>query len=97
MSEKIDMNPPEEAKEKILQVLNEAVENKASYTYEELLVMFDGGSHMEPEQIKYIYHFLRGDIEESKHYLKICLEKANELKANMSKMVDAKDTNFYEY
>jgi len=36
MSEKNDMSPPEEAKEKILHVLNEAAENKRSYTYEEL-------------------------------------------------------------
>ena len=86
-------HPTEEAKEKICEVL----ESKKEYTYEELLEMFDGGSHMEPEQLKYIYHFLRGDIEESRHYLTICLQKAEELKKAMSKMVDAKETNFNDY
>jgi len=89
----IDFNPTEEAKEKIV----ELIESKKEYTYEELLEMFDGGSHMEPEQLKYIYHFLRGDIEESKHYLTLCLTKVEELKHNMSKMVDAKETNFDKY
>jgi hypothetical protein len=89
----VDFKPSEEAKEKI----TELIESKKEYTYEELLEMFDGGSHMEPEQLKYIYHFLRGDIEESKHYLTLCLTKVEELKQNMSKMVDAKDTNFYNY
>jgi hypothetical protein len=89
----VDFTPTEEAKEKILEVL----ESKKEYTYEEILEMFDGGSHMEPEQLKYIYHFLRGDIEESKHYLTLCLMKVEELKQNMSKMVDAKDTNFDKY
>ena len=89
----VDFKPTEEAKEKILEVL----ESKKEYTYEEILEMFDGGSHMEPEQLKYIYHFLRGDIEESKHYLTLCLMKAEELKKAMSKMVDAKDTNFTDY
>jgi len=89
----VDFKPSEEAKEKI----TELIESKKEYTYEELLEMFDGGSHMEPEQLKYIYHFLRGDIEESKHYLTLCLMKVEELKQNMSKMVDAKDTNFDKY
>ena len=89
----VDFKPSEEAKEKI----TELIESKNEYTYEELLEMFDGGSHMEPEQLKYIYHFLRGDIEESKHYLTLCLMKVEELKQNMSKMVDAKDTNFDKY
>ena len=98
MSKKVDMTPSEQAKDKIMQLLkNDTDEEKKSYTYEDILEMFDGGSHMEPEQLKYIYHFLRGDIEESKHYLKICLEKVNELNEKMCKMVDAKDTNFYEY
>jgi hypothetical protein len=92
------MTPSEQAKDKIMHLLkNDTDEEKKSYTYEEILEMFDGGSHMEPEQLKYIYHFLRGDIEESKHYLKICLEKVNELNEKMCKMVDAKDTNFFEY
>ena len=98
MSKKVDMTPSEEAKDKIMQLLkNDTDEEKKIYTYEDILEMFDGGSHMEPEQLKYIYHFLRGDIEESKHYLKICLEKVNELNEKMCKMVDAKDTNFFEY
>ncbi len=98
MSKKVDMTPSEQAKDKIMQLLkNDTDEEKKIYTYEDILEMFDGGSHMEPEQLKYIYHFLRGDIEESKHYLKICLEKVNELNEKMCKMVDAKDTNFFEY
>ena len=89
----IDFHPTEEAKEKIVDL----IESKKEYSYEELLEMFDGGSHMEPEQLKYIYHFLRGDIEESKHYLTLCLMKVEDLKKCMSKMVDAKETNFNEY
>ena len=89
----IDFTPTEEAKEKITEVL----ESKKDYTYEDLLEMFDGGSHMEPEQIKYIYHFLRGDIEESKHYLTLCLLKVEEMNKKMSKMVDTKETNFDKY
>lgn len=97
LSKNVDMAPNEQAKDKILQLLKDTNEEKKIYTYEDILEMFDGGSHMEPEQLKYIYHFLRGDIEESKHYLKICLEKVNELNEKMSKMVDAKDTNFFDY
>ena len=52
--------------------------------------MFDGGSHMEPEQLKYIYHFLKGDVE-------ICLKNAHELATKCQNMVDAKETNFYKY
>ena len=91
--QKVDFTPTEEAKEKITEV----IESKKEYTYEELLDFFDGGSHMEPEQIKYIYHFLRGDIEESKHYLTLCLEKVSELKIAMSKMVNVEETNYHKY
>ena len=91
--QKVDLTPTEEAKDKI----NEVLESKKEYTYEELLELFDGGSHMEPEQIKYIYHFLRGDIEESKHYLTLCLEKVAELNKKMSKMADVEETNYYKY
>ena len=91
--QKVDLSPTEEAKEKIIEV----IESKKEYTYEELLELFDGGSHMEPEQIKYIYHFLRGDIEESKHYLSLCLKNAEEMNKKMSKMVNAEETNFNKY
>ena len=96
-SPNVILEPTEEAKEKICELLKETSENKKEYSYADILEMFDGGSHMEPEQLKYIYHFLKGDVEQSKYYLEICLKNAHELATKCQNMVDAKETNFYKY
>jgi hypothetical protein len=69
-------------------VAGERVEEKIirRYEYDSILEMLGGYSHFEREQIDYVYHKLNGNVEQAEYFLNICLEKAQLLKENFSKL-----------
>jgi recombination DNA repair RAD52 pathway protein len=74
-----------EIEKTILNVLeNDTIEQK--YTWDNILEMFDGTSHFDIEQLKYVYHHLNNHEEKAKYYLEICLSKSQKLIEQSKKM-----------
>jgi hypothetical protein len=79
-----------EIENKILNALeNDTTQKK--YTWEDILSMFDGYSHFDKEQLKYVYHHLNNHEEKAKYYLELCLAKSNKLIEQSLKMQIATD------
>jgi recombination DNA repair RAD52 pathway protein len=74
-----------EIEKTILNVLeNDTIEQK--YSWEDIMTMFDGYSHFDKEQLKYVYHHLNNHEEKAKYYLEICLNKSQKLIEQSKKM-----------
>jgi hypothetical protein len=79
-----------EIENKILNVLeNDTTQKK--YTWEDILSMFDGYSHFDKEQLKYVYHHLNNHEDKAKYYLELCLIKSKKLNEQCLKMQIATD------
>jgi hypothetical protein len=80
-----------EIENKILNVLeNDTTQKK--YSWEDIMAMFDGYSHFDKEQLKYVFHHLNKNEEKAKYYLDICLTNSNKIIQQSLKMqTDKKD------
>jgi hypothetical protein len=79
-----------EIENKILNVLENTTEKK--YSWEDILAMFDGYSHFDKCQLKYVFYHLNKNEEKAKYYLELCLANSNKLIEQSLKMqTDKKD------
>ena len=54
-------------------------EVKKEYEYEDILEMLGGYKYFSVYQCKFVYHKLRGDVEESNYYLNHCMNEVNKV------------------
>jgi hypothetical protein len=79
-----------EIENKILNVLENTTEKK--YSWEDILAMFDGYSHFDKCQLKYVFYHLNKNEEKAKYYLELCLANSNKIIEQSLKMqTDKKD------
>jgi hypothetical protein len=74
-----------EIETKILNVLENDTKEKL-YSWEDIMTMFDGYSHFDKCQLKYVYHYLNKHEEKAKYYLGLCLENHNKIMKESLKM-----------
>jgi hypothetical protein len=67
-----------EIETKIEQPQDEVIKDK-SYSWEDIIIMFDGFEYFDKCQLKYVYHHLNKNEEKAKYYLSICLENHNKI------------------
>ena len=52
---------------------------KKEYEYEDILEMLGGYKYFTVEQCKYVYHKLRGDVDETNYYLNVCMHEVKQV------------------
>jgi hypothetical protein len=51
------------------------IDNKETFTLDEILVMLDGSKYYSNDQIMYVYHSVNGRADEAALYKELCLEQ----------------------
>jgi hypothetical protein len=75
-----------EIETKIEQPQDEVIEHIPPYSWEDIIIMFDGYEYFDKCQLKYVYHHLNKHEEKAKYYLSICLRNHNKIMEQSLKM-----------